>query len=171
MRPPGRSSLALAALFSLAAASTLSHAAPPCERSECRQFDFWLGDWRVYDREGKEQGTNLVERQLGGCVLQENWKGADGSAGKSFNLWTASDSLWHQTWVSDGGTLLTLAGTFHDTSMVLEGGPTGRQGARARNRITWTPRADGSVTQKWDVSRDGGHTWSEIFFGIYRRRG
>jgi hypothetical protein len=170
MRRPGPLAAALAAITALSPAASPARAASPCDRAECRQFDFWVGDWNVFGRDGRLEGTNLVERQLSGCVLQENWQGADGSAGKSFNLWTASDSLWHQTWVSANGTLLSLAGTLRDRAMVMEGGPTGRQAPGTRNRITWTPMPDGSVTQEWDVSRDGGKNWSEIFFGIYRKK-
>ena len=36
-------------------------------------------------------------------------------------------------------------------------------------RITWTPAADGSVTQHWETSEDGGTTWATGFMGVYRR--
>ncbi|MFI5183972.1 MAG: hypothetical protein ACHQNV_06220, partial [Vicinamibacteria bacterium] len=36
---------------------------PPCSASEYRQFDFWLGDWDVYEN-GKAAGTNRVTREF-----------------------------------------------------------------------------------------------------------
>jgi hypothetical protein len=36
-----------------------------------------------------------------------------------------------------------------------------------RQRVTWTPRADGSVRQHWESSRDGA-SWHTDFDGIYR---
>jgi hypothetical protein len=145
-------------------------AANPCDRPECRQFDFWLGDWNVYDAAGNLQGTNRVESILDRCVVLENWKGTQGPEGKSFNIWTANDSLWHQTWVSGADALLSLSGTFHDGRMVPGGPASSRQPKGLRNRITWTPRPDGSVTQSWETSKDNGATWSEGFLGIYRRK-
>jgi len=145
-------------------------ASGPCDRPECRQFDFWLGEWDVTTPDGKPAGTNRIESILGGCVLLENWKGVGGIEGKSFNLWTASDSLWHQTWVSGLGAMLQLSGTLRDGNMVLEGDATSRQPAGTRNRITWTPQGDGSVKQHWQTSSDGGKTWTDAFVGMYRKR-
>src|SRR4030088_2370503 len=69
----------------------------PCATPLNRQFDFWLGRWRVTDVARKKfDGTNDVTRELGGCVLQEHWKGVEGSAGTSFNLYDASRKRWHQ---------------------------------------------------------------------------
>jgi hypothetical protein len=38
------------------------------------------------------------------------------------------------------------------------------------NRVTWTPNADGSVRQFWELSKDGGKTWSVVFDGRYAKR-
>ena len=38
------------------------------------------------------------------------------------------------------------------------------------NRITWTPREDGSVRQHWETSQDGRSSWTTAFDGIYRLR-
>jgi len=45
----------------------------PCSSDEHRQFDFWLGEWTSYSKDGKKQGTNHLTKPLGLCVLQENW--------------------------------------------------------------------------------------------------
>jgi len=42
-------------------------------------------------------------------------------------------------------------------------------GVTITDRITFTPRADGTVRQFWQASRDGGTTWTTSFDGIYRR--
>ncbi len=33
-------------------------------------FDFWIGDWTVYDVNGKVIGNNRIEKQYDNCVLQ-----------------------------------------------------------------------------------------------------
>ena len=53
--------------------------------------------------------------------------------------------------------------------MVLAGTRRGRNGKPVTDRITFTPRPDGSVRQWWQASRDGGATWTTVFDGIYRR--
>src|SRR5262245_53312618 len=77
--------------------------APPsaCSRPEYRQFDFWIGDWDVYDPKGALAGRNVVTREFGGCVLQEHWTAAGPMAqtGSSFNTWSPARQQWHQTWV------------------------------------------------------------------------
>ena len=144
--------------------------AAPCDRPECRQFDFWVGDWEVRTADGKLAGTNRVDKILAGCVVFENWSGARGMHGKSFNMYDAGRQLWHQTWVDDHGTLLTLEGTFHDGEMVLDGQAPASGGGTLRHRITWEPLADGQVKQHWTTSADDGQTWQDAFVGFYRRK-
>lgn len=143
---------------------------PSCATPEFRQFDFWLGDWTVHLPDGRLAGTNLITREFKGCVLHEHWAGHGGSNGESFNIYDAARESWHQTWVDDGGTLLTLEGGLVGTSMVLSGEKTGAGGARTIERITWTPDSDGRVRQLWESSPDGGKTWTVQFDGLYTRK-
>jgi len=39
----------------------------------------------------------------------------------------------------------------------------------ARQRITWTPAADGNVRQLWEAADDEG-AWSVVFDGRYTRK-
>jgi hypothetical protein len=143
---------------------------PPCSAPQDRQFDFWLGKWNVADAAGKPQGTNEITRELRGCVLQEHWNGAGGGHGTSFNHYDAARKVWHQTWVDDGGGILLLDGGWRDGSMVLSGARPGREpGVAVTDRITFTPRSDGTVRQLWQATRDGGASWTTVFDGIYRR--
>ena len=143
----------------------------PCSAPEHRQFDFWAGNWEVVDPTGKVAGRNVIEPILGGCVLREHWKGARGLEGYSFNAWDANTRQWHQTWVDSAGTVLRLAGGLRDGAMVLAGEDpvTERAPQGTRHRITWTPRPDGTVSQHWESSQDGGTTWATAFDGTYRR--
>ena len=139
----------------------------PCSSPEYRQFDFWVGNWAAYDAKGNLQGHNLVERVYGDCVIQENWRGAQGGTGSSFNIYDSTRKVWHQTWVSNNGTLLTLEGHLQGETMVLIGRQVDSKGAPVLNRITWTPTKDG-VQQVWDTSTDDGKDWQIIFDGFYR---
>jgi hypothetical protein len=142
-----------------------------CSAPEYRQFDFWLGQWEVRTPDGKHAGTNSITRILGGCVLQEHWSGVRGMHGTSFNIYDGSTGRWHQTWVDDRGTLLTLDGQLENSAMVLRGETHGRDGTTEAQRITWSRLANGRVRQLWESSRDGGGSWHVVFDGTYIRRG
>ncbi len=155
--------------FAQSAAPARPLTAPTCAEPEFGQFDFWVGEWIVFDTLGQEVGRNTVERVLGGCVLTESWIGASGSRGRSLNIYDRFAKRWHQSWVDDQGLLLQLDGGLHEGSMVLQGDRQRPDGGRARHRIAFAPLPDGSVRQHWQRSLDEGRSWTTAFLGIYRR--
>ena len=142
---------------------------PACQSSEHRQFDFWIGEWDVTLPNGKHAGTNTIRPILGGCVLQENWTGAGGLTGTSYNIYDQAGGRWHQTWVDSQGSLLELNGVFQDGKMVLAGEQKDSSGTSLQ-RITWTPTGSDQVRQLWEASNDGGKTWTVQFDGRYKRK-
>lgn len=142
--------------------------AQPCAAPEHRQFDFWLGEWEVTQND-QPAGRNRITLEHGGCVLAEHWTSARGNfTGGSFNVYDAGRGVWHQTWVDSSGTLLLLEGGWRDDSMVLSGTRHGSDGATVTDRISWTPRQDGTVRQWWQ-NRQGEQAWNTVFDGLYRR--
>lgn len=165
-------------LFQLLLAATIAAASPcvagaqtpkPCSAAEYRQFDFWIGSWDVFSPDGKLAGHNRIERIEGGCGLQENWTAEGGSTGRSINTYLPADRQWHQFWLGSGGGVLNLAGTFDGHALTLQGTTAGPGGAIVQQRISFTPNADGSVRQLWEMSRDAGKTWTVSFDGKYVR--
>ena len=143
---------------------------PKCDAAEHRQFDFWVGDWEVRGTgaEAPLLGRNRIERSADGCRLLENWTSARGGGGQSLNGWDRRYGVWRQFWIGGDGTVLRLEGGLRNGAMVMDGELPGRDGGTQRQRITWTPQADGSVRQHWETSDDGAR-WSTAFIGIYRR--
>lgn len=164
--------LLFASAVVIALASPTPSATPqPCSAPQYRQFDFWLGDWRVVDPLGKPAGTNLVTAVYGGCALQEHWKGVSGDQGSSFNIYRKSTDRWHQTWVDNSGVLLLLDGESPRPGvMVLTGMRRTMKGQMVEDRITWTKLDESRVRQLWDYTADRGKTWSVIFDGTYIRQ-
>jgi hypothetical protein len=144
---------------------------PPCDsRPEAKQFDFWVGEWDVV-ASGKPAGTNRIEKILNGCVLQENWTGAGGGTGKSWNWYDIGDGKWHQLWLSSGGApQLRLSGGYADGVMRYGGTSIGPGKVTIHNRLQFFRLEGDRVRQFWEQSRDGGKTWSVVFDGEYRRR-
>jgi hypothetical protein len=163
--------LCLALASGVSAGQTPTTAPAPCTAAEHRQFDFWIGEWAVTTPDGKPAGRNRITAILNGCVLLEEWTGAGGGAGKSFNLFDARQERWQQTWVDGRGGILELHGGLTETgAMVLAGDrPAGPGVPPVRHRITWTPRSATEVRQLWETSNDGGATWTTVFDGAYRK--
>jgi len=155
--------------LSIALFASTASAAGSCDAKEHRQFDFWLGEWNVHTPDGKLAGVNRITREYDDCVLHERYSTGRGYSGESLNVYDAARKVWHQTWVDTDGTLLLLEGSLRDNSMVLEGDAPDDKGVIVRNRITWTPNADGSVRQLWETAQAKG-TWKTVFDGHYSRR-
>ena len=155
-----------------AQSSTPASATPPpaCASEEHHAFDFWIGTWDV-TAAGQDQpsATNRISREHGGCVLRENYSTRGGYSGMSMSFYDAARKKWHQTWMGTDGSALFIEGGLNERGeMVLSNRntPYYRDGM-AINRISWTPREDGSVRQHWQASKDGGRTWSTVFDGLY----
>ena len=139
--------------------------------SECRQFDFWVGEWEVTDQQtGKKAGENSITLAHGNRVLLESWRSASPFTGSSVNAYDATTKRWHQCWMDSSGSVLDLYGGLDDGRMVLAGETAPAPGIRQLERITWTPNPDGTVRQHWEQSTDGGKTWQTAFDGLYRRK-
>jgi hypothetical protein len=165
----------IAASATLAAATAIAQAPPParpdpCAAPEARQFDFWLGEWEVFQPDGKPAGVNRITA-IYGCVLHESWKGRGGFEGQSFNRWDAQRGVWHQTWVDSTGGILMIEGAFRDGVMTLSDATLpGKKDPKRVNEIAWSRNADGTVRQHWRVSTDGGATWTTAFDGKYVKK-
>jgi hypothetical protein len=144
-------------------------AAAPCPAPEYRQFDFWIGQWKVSKPDGTLAGHNTVDKVLDGCALHESWRGARGSRGHSYSMYDASKKTWHQTWVDTDGLVLLLDGKLDGGNMVLSGATRDDKG-ETLNRVTWTPQGGGKVRQLWETSPDAGKTWAVAFDGLYEKQ-
>jgi hypothetical protein len=162
-----RFALALALGWPLAGPAAAADTA--CSAPEYRAFDFWLGEWQVHTPKGKLAGVNRIAREYGGCVVHERYTTGHGYSGESLNIYDAPRRRWHQTWVDSAGTLLLLEGGIRDGSMVLEGQTVGDDAQVSKQRITWTPNADGSVRQLWE-SIDAKGRRTTVFDGLYTRK-
>lgn len=143
----------------------------PCSSEKYREFDFWVGDWNVYDKSGKLIGTNKLIKMYNNCVIQENWESkASTNRGTSYNYVNTIDNTWNQVWVDNSGYSLVLKGNLVDKKMVLKSDLVkGKQG-NYYNRVTWTPNSDGTVTQLWEYVGKNGKVIQEVFRGIYKKK-
>lgn len=142
-----------------------------CCTEQHQQFDFWVGDWNVYDTLGNLIGENTIEKLVVECVLSEHWRGGAGGVGRSYNYYNLADSTWNQVWIDGTGSNLVLKGKLIKGNMVLQSDLLpGQKIDWYRNRITWTPNHDGSVTQLWEILNKEDVVISQAFKGIYKKK-
>jgi hypothetical protein len=136
-------------------------------------LDFWLGEWRV-TVDGRPAGEDRVELILGGCAIEETWSDVDGSRGQGVFWYDPSTRTLRQVWLTDqalrpgGQKDKHLVARFADGGTRFQGEIVLPDGARVMDRTTLRPRANGTVSQRIETSRDGGETWTVGFDAVYR---
>lgn len=141
-----------------------------CCTKQHLQFDFWVGDWEVFNENGDKVGENLVQKLEDNCILNENWKAENGSSGKSYNYYDPLDESWNQLWLSNTGNILKLKGKAENNKMILKSELQRGKKGQYYNQITWTENQDGSVIQHWQILDSQGNFLSNVFKGIYRKK-
>ncbi len=136
---------------------------------EQRAFDFWVGEWDVYDTAGVVVGHSRVESILKGAVLLENWKSVKGNEGKSFNRYNPLSKQWEQHWVDDEGGEVFFKGQLDGKVMRFTSDSKDKDGHSLVTRMTFTPLPNGQVRQLWEQSLGDGK-FKVTFDGYYRRR-
>jgi hypothetical protein len=146
-----------------------SGAQSPCNTSAHQQFDFWLGDWEVYQAKADTLvGRNTITKTLDGCVVEEYWRGAAGFEGKSFNTLQPDGETWEQTWVDQAGNTFRFTGSRQDNVMQFRGqGYTNKK--EYEFEMSYTLLDEGEVRQLWKAREKGKEDWAVWFDGIYRR--
>ncbi len=143
---------------------------PPCSSPEFRQFDFWLGEWDLTWKDGGK-GTNTIARELGGCVIVENFTTADSVpfVGRSVSTFSLEAGEWRQTWVDNQGSYLDFAGGLVGDSMIL-GREARRNDTTFLQRMVFYNIAPDSLDWSWQRSDDRGATWRPMWDIHYTRR-
>jgi tetratricopeptide (TPR) repeat protein len=145
----------------------------PClNRAENRQFDFWLGTWRVLTTEGGvPAGRSRIEPILGACVIEENWQ-SDGNpyAGKSYNTYNAALGRWEQYWVDNSGGNIFFYGGLKDGVMDYWTDEIPQpSGPPLKRHLRFFTLAPDRVRQLSQGSTDGGKTWTTEYDFTYLR--
>lgn len=147
--------------------------ANPCMvNSHAREFDFWVGDWDVY-----QAGTNiyaghsLVELIAGGCALLENWDSSN-STGKSINFIDPVTNKWKQSWAGSysGGIQEFVNGEYKNGAMHFTFETTDTKNNKIIGRFIFFNEGPNQVRQFNEISTDGGKTWITDYNYTYLRK-
>jgi tetratricopeptide (TPR) repeat protein len=143
----------------------------PCKyRPEYQQFDFWIGEWDVKQTGIDQQvGTSSIHKILDGCVILENWTGAIGGTGKSFNIFDSNTNKWEQYWVDSTGGRILFTGQLNDKVLDYFA-ETEENGKKATRHLQFFNKGPDQVRQFSQRSEDGGKTWSVEYDLTYFRK-
>jgi hypothetical protein len=134
----------------------------PCSAPAYHQFDFWVGNWDVFEEGGSvKEAYATVTRVQNGCGLREQYNGTDGSSGESLSMYDPTTAQWQQTWVSNRGQIVSILGNLQNQSMVLGGTDHSPAGQRLVRGV-WSPEKSG-VRETAERSSDGGKSWTPWF--------
>ena len=135
-----------------------------------RQFDFWLGDWDVFNAKGAKVGRSHVASLIGECALLENSVGQPGQHRQEPDYYPG-DGHWKQVWVSDKGGNTVYSGQIAGRRHALRGADgEARRQPHPDSHDLHAASGRGRVRQYIETSTDGGKTWTAGFDGYYRRQ-
>lgn len=150
---------------------SLERAAKPCEYdSAFRQFDFWIGEWDVFNPAGQKTGTNTIQTLTDGCLLLENWTGSLGGTGKSINFFDSGKKQWRQIWVGSNGRVSEFYGQRVDNVMDFFGESKLPDGRIGKNRLRFFMMDADTVRQLAEFSEDDGKSWQVTYDFRYVRK-
>ena len=141
----------------------------PCSAPAYREFDFWLGEWDVFEEGGSVKEAQVtVSPVQNNCGLREQYNGVDGSGGESLSMYDPSAAEWQQTWLSNRGQIVVIHGNLQGQAMMLSGTDHTRGGHRLVRGV-WKPESAG-VRETAETSSDDGKTWTPWFDLSFRKR-
>lgn len=150
------------------------HNQSPCDYiAENRQFDFWVGEWEVVPTAGGvPQGASHIEKELGDCVIWENWQSLGNSyAGKSYNVYNPNLKRWEQFWVDNVGGMIHFYGGMKDGVMdYWTDDMPQANGTKLRRHLQFFNQGPNKVRQFSQGSTDGGKTWKVEYDLTYVRK-
>jgi len=165
--------------MSVSAIAQNAQPAKPCTQLEAKQFDFWIGEWDLTwqgPQGGLPEGqvgkaVNIINSELGGCVIAENFSFADSSyTGRSWSVYSAGKKQWQQTWVDNSGSYLLFTGEFSEGKMILQTQPYQRGDKTFVSRMVFKNIQKNSLDWDWQRSDDNGKTWKDVWNIHYQRK-
>jgi hypothetical protein len=128
-----------------------------------------VGNWLASDSSGHTIGTTTIRKAYGGCALIERWRGTGRSdEGLGVIGYDPARGSWHRDFIDRRGFVLALDGRREGPAMVMTGSDYETDVARM-NRVSWAPRGDGTIEQRWQTSTDGGRSWQLNVHTLLRR--
>jgi tetratricopeptide (TPR) repeat protein len=147
----------------------------PCSAEpRAHDFDYWIGEWDVYQTATKNLvGHSVVQNIAGDCALLENWTSTQAHNGKSFNYYDTTVGKWEQDWLGSGGAgdrARYINGEYKDGVMTFTNETTDANGNKTLSKFQFFNVDKNTVRQYLEKSTDGGKTYQQVYNFTYVRK-
>lgn len=132
-------------------------------------LDFMLGDWSVERSNGKPFGSATVHHESSGCLTTMHFSTAKGYEAIAYTYFDFIMFQFFRTYVDSEGERIELSGFIENGALVLEGIEPDPNGTLVNVRVVIRDETVDRITEQWEVSYDGGQTWSEDLFVAFVR--
>jgi hypothetical protein len=167
--------LAVVTFFSSAQSWSVDPVSAPCDTPQHHQFDFWVGDWQVFDAKTNQLvAFDRVEKHSHDCIVQQNLtmvtdlyrRPGVGYRMTGIGVNRFDGESWLELWADNQWGAIVLRGMpAAGKAMVL----TTIHPSRNRDlRLEWDQRPDGSVRALQYVAPAGSGKWELYGDLIYR---
>ena len=162
----------LAVLFALGLTTNgFAAGADSCAANSAnRQFDYWLGNWKIGSGGATGNARSTVTLSLDKCLIVESWDGGRGHHGQNIFGYSADDKSWYGMFADNEGRVhVFTSGKVADGTAEFGGTSRGPNGESILNRMKVIRFNPNQVEQTWEQSNDNGATWKVVFRGEYLR--
>lgn len=147
----------------------------PCKTTpHARDFDFWIGEWDVYNNSypNHRVGSSVIQNVSGECTILENWQSWNNPfSGKSQNWYDPNTGKWTQLWIgSGGGHQYFTDGEYKDGTMRFKAMAPGANGVLQPGNFIFYNLGPDKVRQYYEQSADSGKTFQPVYDFIYIRK-
>lgn len=150
--------------------TALAADAAACASPENRQFDYWLGNWKIGAAGSSGNAHSSVSLSLDKCLVVENWDGGRGHHGQNIFGYSTDDKSWYGMFADNEGRVhVFTSGKISSGSAEFEGTSRGASGENVLNRVKVVRLSPDKVEQSWEKSTDNGASWNLVFRGEYSR--
>lgn len=147
----------------------------PCKSTPgARLFDFWIGEWDVYNNlfPNNRVGTSIIQNVSGECTILENWQSYNNPfSGKSQNWYDTTTKKWTQLWIgSGGGHQYFTDGEYKDGAMRFKFQQPDANGIMQPGNFIFYNLGPDKVRQYNELSNDSGKTFQVGYDFMYIRK-
>ena len=139
-----------------------------------KAFDFWVGNWEATwkDANGNVvKGENVITKTCKDNVILENFSDTTNQFfGTSISVFSPADSLWHQAWADNQGGYIDLVGIIEKDVRIFQTQPKNSGNKVIVRRMIFYNITPSAFEWDWEISKDGGKTWTLAWHISYVRK-